>query len=123
MTKARNLSPHDARIWTALDAVVAKFSEPAGFAQTFNDELAAVVIRLVNEVGAEMEALYYAVLLDDDVMMVTEVATFAEAVENKNALQAKYNKLHGCDAIFHMREANLDGTIGASSPRPCRKGA
>jgi hypothetical protein len=50
--------------------------------------------------------MYYAILLDDDVMSVMEVESFADAVTAKNALQAKYNQLHGCDEVFHMRRAS-----------------
>jgi hypothetical protein len=49
--------------------------------------------------------MYYAILLDDDVLSVMEVESFVKAVKNKNMLQARYNQLHGCDEVLYMRTA------------------
>ena len=50
--------------------------------------------------------LHYAFTYGDDVLSMTAVETFAEAVAIKNALQAHLNKDRGYEVILDLRKAS-----------------
>ena len=50
--------------------------------------------------------VHYAFTYEDDVVSMTAVYTFAQAVEIKNALQAHLNKDRGYEVILHLRKAS-----------------
>ena len=54
-----------------------------------------------------MPPLHYAFTYEDDVVSMSAVDTFAQAVEIKNALQAHLNKDRGYEVILHLRKAYL----------------
>ena len=50
--------------------------------------------------------VHYAFTYEDDVVSMSAVDTFAQAVEIKNALQAHLNKDRGYDVTLHLRKAS-----------------
>ena len=50
--------------------------------------------------------VHYAFTYEDDVVSMSAVDTFAQAVEIKNALQAHLSKDRGSEVILHLRKAS-----------------